>query len=89
MPYIKKSRREVLDQFIEDVPVSVVNPGELNYVIMKIILKAIGPSSYRRYGDLAVIDGVLANVGREFYRRVAVPYEEGKIAENGDLPYNE
>jgi hypothetical protein len=29
--------------------------------------------------------GVLACVQAEFYRRVAAPYEDQKIAENGDV----
>jgi hypothetical protein len=29
--------------------------------------------------------GVIENVKTEFYRRVAVPYEDKKIADNGDV----
>jgi hypothetical protein len=32
-----------------------------------------------------MITGVVENVKQEFYRRVAVPYEEEKIVQNGDI----
>ena len=34
---------------------------------------------------IAVSTGVLENIKQEFYRRVALPYEEKKIIENGDI----
>jgi hypothetical protein len=32
-----------------------------------------------------MLTGVLENIKQEFYRRVAVPYEEEKIVKNGDI----
>jgi hypothetical protein len=37
------------------------------------------------YTKVAMITGVLENIKQEFYRRVAVPYEELKIQQNGDI----
>jgi hypothetical protein len=32
-----------------------------------------------------MITGVLENIKQEYYRRVAEPYEDKKIIENGDI----
>jgi hypothetical protein len=37
------------------------------------------------YPKIAMITGVLENIKQEFYRRVASPYEDKKILENGDI----
>jgi hypothetical protein len=37
------------------------------------------------YVKIAMITGVLENIKQEFYRRVASPYEDKKILENGDI----
>ena len=37
------------------------------------------------YSKIAMITGVLENVKQEYYRRIAVPYEENKKAQNGDI----
>ncbi|MDP9036166.1 MAG: hypothetical protein M3O50_15305, partial [Myxococcota bacterium] len=39
-----------------------------------------------RYGAIATVTGVFKNIADEFYRRVAVPYEDQQIAANGDVP---
>lgn len=58
------------------------NPGQLNYAITllcKEYLASIG------YNSINEVIGVLECVKQEFYRRVAVPYEDEKIEENGDV----
>lgn len=62
----------------------VENEGELNYVIT-VICKTYLKKHGLAYHNIARITGVLENVKQEFYRRVAVEYENGKIAENGDV----
>jgi hypothetical protein len=42
----------------------------------------MGTVSYKK---IAVITGVLENIKQEYYRRIAVPYEDEKIVENGDI----
>jgi hypothetical protein len=37
------------------------------------------------YSKIAMATGVLENIKQEFYRRVASPYEDKKINENGDI----
>ena len=78
MPYIKQGRRqEVLDtKHPEDA-------GELNYLLTMFVL------SYwfnrQNYQAIADITGVLENIKQEFYRRIAVPYEDMKKEHNGDV----
>ena len=56
--------------------------GNLNYVITKICAGIITNPSYSK---IALVTGVLENVKQEFYRRLAGPYEDKKILENGDI----
>ena len=91
MPYIKPADRVWFDnalRYIIDLLVTSENslstPGELNYVISSIcagILSKCGTS----YTLLNEMIGVLECCKLELYRRVAVPYEDKKIEENGDV----
>jgi len=56
--------------------------GDINYTFSRILGGVLGDVSYPK---IAVITGVLENIKQEFYRRVAVPYENQKINENGDI----
>ena len=40
---------------------------------------------YPSYTKIAMITGVLENIKQEFYRRIAEPYENQKIVQNGDI----
>jgi len=81
MPYIKPKRREEMDK---GVPPET--PGELNYLITHQINKYLflNGMSYQTINDIL---GALSGVKGEFYARVARPYEDKKIKENGDV-YN-
>ena len=57
--------------------------GDLNYLISRIVAGVVGKPSYRK---IAMATGVLENVKQELYRRMAGPYEDKKIVENGDIP---
>src|SRR5579859_7792912 len=59
-------------------------PGQMNYVISRICNELF--DSNPSYARINGIVGVLECAKAEFYRRKAVPYEENKIKENGDLP---
>ena len=80
MPYIKPERRAVLDTGIDPA----MSPGDLNYQLTKLAIKYIATHtlSYQTINDVL---GALEGAKLEFYRRVAAPYEDGKIAENGDV----
>ncbi len=87
MPYIKPERRTELDELIEGIQeeLGVVDwEGDLNYVITRLIGGLW--TKEKRYFTIARICGVLVNVKDEFYRRVAVPYEDKAVQKNGDVP---
>lgn len=78
MPYITKENRW---SYIGQAP---NNPGELNFILTQIInnyLKARG----LKYQTINDIMGALEGAKLEFYRRIAAPYEDTKIKENGDV----
>ena len=54
--------------------------GDINYVFSRILGGIMGEVSYSK---IAMITGVLENIKQEFYRRIATPYEDLKIIENG------
>ena len=81
MPYIKPVDR---DRLALPATISIETPGELNYLVTTLAqryLETHGTS----YATINAIVGALECSKAEFYRRVAVPYEEKKIAENGDV----
>lgn len=77
MPYIPQDLRA-------DAMENPTCSGDLNFAITTLLI------SYASYHILsyAVINdvlGALEGAKAEFYRRVAVPYEDMKIEENGDV----
>lgn len=79
MPYITNERRKQL-HFSGEIP---SEPGDLNYIITTKILNFLGENpNYERFN--AAI-GALECCKLELYRRMVVPYEDGKIRENGDV----
>lgn len=81
-PYIKEEERTELS-------VSEIQPknaGQLNFVISTIISEYLERKGLR-YENINEVMGVIACVSAEFYRRVAQPYEDKKIKENGDIDY--
>lgn len=89
MPYIDKEARKRIDPaVVSAVNVFLDSPmedslGDLNYLISRIVAGVVGKPSYRK---IAMATGVLENVKQELYRRMASPYEDDKILENGDIP---
>jgi len=79
MPYITKEKKEELatGRLVKD-------PGELNYLIT-LQLKNYMYDKTLSYQVINDIIGALEGAKLEFYRRVALPYENGKISENGDI----
>lgn len=60
------------------------SPGELNYIFTRIAI-AYMQTKALRYGYLNDVIGALEGAKLEFYRRIAAPYEDSKIASNGDV----
>jgi len=81
MPYINQSRRQLLEPDEYFVP---VNAGELNYMLTSFCWKYLQRTG-GRYQDINDVLGALEGAKLEFYRRVAAPYEDEKIKENGDV----
>lgn len=79
MPYIPHQFRDPLEP--KETP---TNPGELNYAISRLIARYIDLRGYR-YQYINDALGALEGAKLELYRRIAAPYENGKLAENGDV----
>ena len=84
MPYIKSEDRPKFDKLIEELTVKITKPGELNYVITKLLHTQVEIQGLK-YETIRSILGDLDGVRLEFYRRVAAPYEENKRKMNGDI----
>lgn len=81
MPYIKDEDRNMF-AFLGALP--LLHEGELNYCIT-MLCKSFLEQEEMSYASINKIIGVLECAKQEFYRRVAVPYENRKIEENGDV----
>ncbi len=81
MPYIVKTHRHTLDLIAEQVPCAI-SAGEFNYLLTKIMIRLCSEGGYPRIND---VTGALECCKLEFYRRLAAPYENEKIKENGDV----
>lgn len=85
MPYIATHRRVVMDDRDPQTDTRPpVTARELNYKITKLCIEylTVWGLSYTQINDIL---GALEGAKLEFYRRVAIPYENGKIRENGDV----
>lgn len=80
MPYIPFERRVIMDQ-----PGRVATqPGELNYQLSQYIRSYIAMHGLS-YNTLNELIGVLECLKLELYRRIAAPYEQQKLIENGEV----
>lgn len=80
MPYIKPQDRVKI--LLDEENIST--PGDLNYFISNLINWYILQKG-KSYSTLNEVIGVLECAKLELYRRVAAPYEDLKIDENGDV----
>lgn len=88
MPYIdrkdRKQYQDILNALAEKIPQDrMLRPGHMNYIVSLLIEKVYG--SKMRYADHNEVVGVLNCIALEFYRRKTSPYEDQKIADEGDL----
>ncbi len=84
MPYITPERRKAFDDLMEKMAPEVGNEGELNYCIYRLatlVIDRIGES----YSNLSMCSSAMEHAKLEWYRRRLAPYEDVKIAENGDI----
>lgn len=92
MPYIKNELRAKVDPKINALLKDINDEfddelldGLANYVITRIVLGIFMPARERRYRLIARVMAALECAKLEIYRRVAGPYEDQCIANNGDL----
>lgn len=79
MPYIKPERRVELLEGTE-----LQTPGDLEFLFAYLANEYIKAKGLR-HQTINDIRGALVGAKDEFNRRVAFPYENGKLAENGDV----
>lgn len=82
MPYIKQRDRVEIDNAINQL--NIHDCGELNYAITTMTQNFLKKKG-QNYANINEVVGVLECAKLEFYRRIATPYEDKKIAENGDV----
>ena len=80
MPYVDKVARARLDG-----GAAPENAGELNYVITRCVDEYLVQKGPLRYVNINEVIGVLECAKLELYRRIAVPYEDGKKEASGDV----
>lgn len=86
MPYIRQQDRDALiNKAVFEVGDLCRSPGELNFVFTKILLEYHRRSDKGNYQSVNDIIGALEGAKLEFYRRIAAPYEDQKILDNGDV----
>lgn len=82
MPYIKQYDRDCFA--LELANLRPTTPGELNYLVTELALKYVDAHGMS-YGAINAAIGALECAKLELYRRIAAPYEDRKIRENGDV----
>jgi len=86
MPYIKIENRKkfkaVLFPFLVSAELNRLSAGDLNYLFTAIIDRQLKDANYARMNEIV---GALECCKQEFIRRKLNPYEDKKIAENGDV----
>lgn len=89
MPYIRPEERsrwdETLEDLIDNLDVTGWDEGDLNYIISKLLNRAWAWNFRSRYSMVNKVVGAMECAKLEFYRRIASPYEDKKIEENGDV----
>lgn len=94
MPYIIQRRREKLDKYIDTLAAAILqmceaditaSDGDLNYTITRLLHTVYDLQQNPRYHKINSAVGILECVKQELYRRIAAPYEDVKIKENGDV----
>jgi hypothetical protein len=80
MPYINPKYRATYTPSFNTASM----PGELNYQII-VLVDAYIKDHGLSYGTLNEVIGVIGCANMEVYRRMGAPYEDKKLAENGDV----
>ncbi len=94
MPYIKKYDRANLNSYINEVvyqlkwmqPDILKRPGPTNYVITRVVARALKPDDGWSYHSISRAIAVLNDAATEMRRRLMDVREDDAIKENGDIP---
>lgn len=85
MPYIDEPGRTKFLPITNEIGrTEIDSKGELNYLITSLLIQYMIQHGLK-YDSINDVLGAVDGAGKEFYRRVAVPYENAKIDENGDV----
>jgi hypothetical protein len=84
MPYIADRFRDELDPFANDFTLVAGTAGALNYQVTKLMISYLRVHGLS-YQHINACMGACQGASAELYRRVAAPYEDTKIRDNGDL----
>lgn len=84
MPYIRQVDRKKFESAIVELSGEKTS-GDANYIITSLLDTWFYLSEAPCYHAINEAIGVLECVKLELYRRVAAPYEDQKILENGDV----
>ncbi|MCI0561810.1 MAG: hypothetical protein MN733_25265 [Nitrososphaera sp.] len=83
MPYITQERRPLLDKIVDAMLwENIKADGDLNYILFAFAKRS---PHFMSYNALKNLRGELAEARDEIGRRLLEPYEDKKIAENGDV----
>jgi hypothetical protein len=97
MPYIAPKQRQTLDLFIDQLARQIAHEahlldhdgafaGLLNYACTRLALKVVRQQfGAMRYWLIALLTGIFKNIADEFYRRIAIPYENRQMEKSGDV----
>jgi len=89
MPYIKDEDRDpicnVIDYVISPISRQEKKAGACNYAITLLLDGVFDTFENPSYDKINTVMGILECVKQEYYRRIAIPYEEAKRRENGDV----
>ena len=87
MPYIQNEQRQYINKEISELVDKISSlpksdrAGILNYTVSKMI-----DSLYDlKYSEINEAIGALECIKQEYYRRLAGPYEDTKVIQNGDV----
>ncbi len=92
MPYVNDITRQRTQPIVKAIrryfEGTTKEPGDLNYILTQATLEFLGEKPC--YASYNMVIGALECAKLELYRRMAAPYEDKKIEENGDVyPYGE
>lgn len=85
MPYIEQDKRDEIRPGLVEATATIYTPGELNFALSTLCHIYISRHGGLRYTTINEVIGVLECAKLELYRKLAGPYEDRKLNENGPV----